>query len=38
MSEINLFKLVGMKVLIGIVGFIASLVSVIMLAIYYYPG
>ncbi len=38
MSENSLFKLLGMKVLIGIIGFIASLASVVMLALYYYPG
>lgn len=38
MSEISLFKLVGMKVLIGVIGFIASIASVVMLAVYYYPG
>lgn len=38
MSEVSLFKLVGMKVLIGIIGFIASIASVVMLAAYYYPG
>ncbi len=38
MSKVSLFQLLGMKVLIGIIGFIASLASVVMLAIHYYPG
>ncbi len=38
MGETSLFKLVGMKVLIGIIGFIVSIASVVMLAVYYYPG
>jgi len=38
MSKVSLFKLLGMKVLIGVIGFIVSIASVVMLAIYYYPG
>jgi len=38
MSKVSLFKLLGMKVLIGVIGFIISIASAVMLAIYYYPG
>jgi len=37
MSNDNLFKLLGPKLLIGIIGFIVSIASVVILAFYYYP-